>query len=83
MTTTQIRNQIQAGITARIDQPILNAAQPLTLAYRTLFGWDGTTLDDAVEQAYTPTGPSRDILRARIAFRRAHPQQLHPARAAA
>lgn len=77
MTTTEIRQQVQAGIEARLDQPILNAAQPLALAYRTLLGWDGTSIDDAVEQAYTPTGPTRDVIRARIEFRRANPHRLH------
>lgn len=78
MTTTTIRQQIQNGIDARVDQTIVNAAAPLTLAYRTMLGLDGTSLDDAVDQAYTPTGPPRDVIRARIEFRRAHPDQLHP-----
>lgn len=50
-----------------------HAASPLVQAYRTMLGLDGTTVDDAVEQAWTPTGPSRDELRARIIHRRAHP----------
>lgn len=79
MSTTQIRAQIQHGIDARIDQPILHAAQPLALAYRTLLGHDGTSIDDAVDQAWTPTGPSKAIIRARIEFRRANPHRLHPA----
>lgn len=78
MTTTQIQQQVQNGIDARIDQTIVNAAAPMTLAYRTMLGLDGTSIDDAVEQAYTPTGPSRDVIRTRIEFRRAHPDQLHP-----
>lgn len=78
MTTNRIRAQVQAGIDARIDQPILHAAQPLALAYRTLLGWDGTSIDDAVDQAYTPTGPSKAIIRQRIEFRRANPHLLHP-----
>lgn len=77
--STTIQHQVQSGIDARTDQHIHNAATPLVLAYRTLFGWDGTSIDDAVEQAWTPTGPSRDIIRARITFRRAHPDRLHPA----
>ena len=76
--STKIRTQIQAGIDARIDQPILHAVQPLALAYRTLLGWDGTSLDDAVDQAWTPTGPSKAIIRQRIEFRRANPHRLHP-----
>ncbi|MGO2311662.1 MAG: hypothetical protein ACTH6A_06530 [Brachybacterium tyrofermentans] len=76
MTSTSVREQIQAGIDARIDQKIINAAAPMTLAYRTMLGLDGTSLDDAVEAAYTPTGPPRDVIRARIEFRRAHPDQL-------
>lgn len=84
MTATTIRGQIQHGIDARVDQTIVNAAAPLTLAYRTMLGHDGTSLDDAVEQAYTPTGPPRDVIRARIEFRRAHPDQLRaPGSAAA
>lgn len=78
MTTTRIRAQVQAGIDARIDQTILHAAQPLALAYRTLLGWDGTSIDDAVDQAWTPTGPSKAIIRQRIEFRRANPHLLHP-----
>lgn len=78
MTTIPIRAQIQQGIDARTDQPILNAAKPLALAYRTLLGWDGTSINDAVDQAYTPTGPSKAIIRQRIEFRRANPNRLHP-----
>lgn len=79
---TTIQEQVQAGIDTRTDQTIINAAQPLVLGYRTMLGLDGTTIDDAVEQAYTPTGPPRDVIRARIEFRRAHPGQLHSAAAA-
>ena len=75
--STTIRAQIQHGVDARVDQPVLNAGKPLALAYRTLLGWDGTSIDDAVEQAWTPTGPSRDSIRARIEFRRANPHRLH------
>lgn len=57
---------------------IEQAAKPLAAAYRTMLGHDGTSIDDAVDQAYTPTGPSREVIRARIAHRRAHPDQLHP-----
>lgn len=74
--TTSTAQQIQAGIDARIDQPILNAAATISLAYATMLGLDGTSLDDAVDQAWTPGGPSKDILRKRIAFRRAHPDQV-------
>lgn len=55
------------------------AAAPLVQAYRTMLGLDGTTVDDAVDLVWTPTGPSREQIRARIKFRRAHPDQLHPA----
>lgn len=83
MTTNQphqqlIQRQVQAGIDARTDQAIVNAAAPLVLGYRTMLGIDGTSIDDAVEQALTPTGPPRDVIRKRIEFRRAHPDQLHP-----
>lgn len=77
--TATIRDQIQHGINARVDQTVINASAPLTLAYRTMLGHDGTSLEEAVEQAYTPTGPPREVIRARIEFRRAHPDQLHPA----
>lgn len=77
MTTIPIREQIQQGLNARTDQPILHAAKPLALAYRTLLGWDGTSIDDAVEAAWTPTGPSKAIIRDRIEFRRANPHRLH------
>lgn len=76
------RNQIQAGIDARTDQPILNAAAALSLGYRTLYGYDGTSVDDAARQAWTPTGPSLEILRARIAHRRGLPTSEHRAEAA-
>lgn len=57
---------------------INHAAEPLAQAYRTMLGWDGTSIADAVDQAYTPTGPSKDVIRARIEFRRANPHRLHP-----
>lgn len=76
--TATITAQVQAGIDARVDQTVTNAAAPLALAYRTMLGHDGTSIDDAVDQAYTPTGPPRHIIRARIEFRRAHPHQLRP-----
>lgn len=60
----------QGGIDARTAEPILNAAAALSIGYATMLGLDGTSLDDAVERAYTPTGPSREVIRARIAFRR-------------
>lgn len=53
------------------------AAAPLTQAYRMLFGYDGSTVDEAVEAAYTPTGPTREAIRKRIEFRRTHPDRLH------
>lgn len=77
--TTTITAQAQASIDAPVDQSVTRAAAPLALAYRTMLGHDGTSIDDAVNQAYTPTGPPRHIIRARIEFRRAHPDQLHPA----
>lgn len=80
--TATIREQIQHGIDIRVDQTVINASAPLALAYRTMLGHDGTSIDDAVEQAYTPTGPPREVIRARIEFRRANPDQLHPARQA-
>ena len=81
-TQDRVRAQIDTGIRNRLTNPTY-AATPLTAAYRTLFGWDGTSIDDAVEQAWTPTGPSREQIRARIEFRRANPHLLHPPAAAA
>ena len=75
-TTRKIHEQVQAGLDARLARPVDAAAHPLAAAYRTLFGWDGSSVDDAVEAAWTPTGPSREAIRARIEFRRAHPHLL-------
>ncbi|UYG15797.1 hypothetical protein BRM3_09075 [Brachybacterium huguangmaarense] len=68
-----ITKKVQGGIDARTSEPILNAAAALSIGYATMLGLDGTSLDDAVERAYTPTGPSREVIRARIAFRRGLP----------
>lgn len=46
-------------------------AEALSVGYRTLLGYDGSSIDDAVEAALTPSGPSKDVLRARIEERRA------------
>lgn len=73
MSARTVREQIAGGIAARVDEPIVHAAAAIELGYRTMLGLDGTSLDDAVEAAYTPTGPSREVLRERIAWRRAHP----------
>ncbi len=68
-----IAKTIQGGIDARVDEPVLNAAAALSIGYASMLGLDGTSLDEAVERAYTPTGPSREVIRARIAFRRGLP----------
>lgn len=56
---------------------IAEAAKILARGYRTMLGYDGSTVEEAVEAAYTPTGPPRSELRERIKFRRAHPDRLH------
>ena len=80
MTTQQqerVRELVDTGIRNRLGNPTY-AATPLTAAYRTLLGYDGTSIDDAVELAWTPTGPSKAQIRQRIEFRRATPHLLHP-----
>lgn len=47
------------------------AGECLALALRSLYGLDGTTVDDAAQAALTPTGPSLDELVARITRLRA------------
>lgn len=73
MSAQTVRQQIAGALEARVDEPVVNAAAAIELGYRTMLGLDGTSLDDAVEAAFTPTGPSREVLRERIAWRRAHP----------
>lgn len=73
MSAQSVREQITGGIAARVDEPVANAAAAIELGYHTMLGLDGTSLEDAVEAAWTPTGPSREVLRERIAWRRAHP----------
>lgn len=77
ITQDSVRTQIDTGIHNRLTNPTY-AATPLTAAYRTLLGYDGTSIDDAVDLAWTPTGPSKAQIRARIEFRRANPHLLHP-----
>lgn len=45
---------------------ITAAGECLTSALRTLYGLDGTTVEEAAAAALTPTGPTRDQLIARI-----------------
>ena len=67
-----IREQVDQALAARIGEPVLNAGRAWTLPYETLYGLDGSTVEQAVEVAYTPSGPSREVLRAGIEYRRAH-----------
>lgn len=46
------------------------AARALAAGYRTLYGLDGSTVEQAARAAWTPTGPSLADLTARIADRR-------------
>lgn len=50
------------------------AGLPLAYAWRTLYGVDGTSIEDAARKAYTPTGPALDELIARITRLRAEAQ---------
>lgn len=47
------------------------AARAWSAGYRTLLGFDGSTVDEAVEAALRSPGPSREELRRRIIARRA------------
>ena len=47
--SAEIAAAVQAGIDARVDEPIVHAAAALSLGYRTMLGLDGTSIDDAVE----------------------------------
>jgi hypothetical protein len=50
---------------------VARAAQAWSRGYRTVLGLDGSTVDEAVEAALTPTGPPREELRRRLIARRA------------
>lgn len=49
---------------------IARAARAWGIGYRTVIGYDGSSVDEAVEAAYTPTGPPREELRRRLIARR-------------
>lgn len=51
-------------------EAIEGAARALALAYVTLYGLDGTSVEDAAKAAYTPTGPSLEELIIRIRAKR-------------
>lgn len=70
--SARVREQVQAGIDARVDEPVIEAAAALSLGYATMLGLDGTSVEDAADLAWTPTGPSKEVLLARIAWRRGH-----------
>ena len=53
-------------MTAQVEQ----AARALASGYRTLYGLDGSTVEQAARAAWTPSGPSLADLTARIADRR-------------
>ena len=52
---------------------VARAAAAWGIGYRTPLGLDGSTVDEAVEAAFTPTGPPREELRRRLIARRAAP----------
>lgn len=53
-----------------IRPEITAAGECLTDGYRTLYGLDGTTIEDAAQAAWTPTGPPLDVLIDSIRTRR-------------
>lgn len=53
----------------RLDA-ITAAGECLADGYRTLYGLDGTTVEDAARAAWTPTGPTLATLTGRIAQQR-------------
>lgn len=56
-----------------VDPRILHAARALAAGYRIMLGLDGTSVQDAARQAYTPTGPSVEEIERRIRKRRGLP----------
>lgn len=72
MTATNIQEQVQNGIDARTDMDMpLGVGIALSRAYRRMLGLDGTSVPEAAQVAYTPTGPSLDQIETRIRARRA------------
>lgn len=57
---------IRATTRSDASTPIALATTALTAAARTMYGLDGTSIDAAVDAAWTPTGPDKDTLRASI-----------------
>lgn len=53
------------------EQAAVAAAEPLAAAYRTLYGLDGATVEQAAQAAITPTGPELPELVRRITELRA------------
>ncbi|GAA1714776.1 hypothetical protein [Brachybacterium phenoliresistens] len=79
MTTKTIQQQVQAGIDARVDQdPAVRMGRGYSVAYATMLGHDGSTVEQAVEAAWKPGGPSRDEIRRHIEWRRADPASFPP-----
>lgn len=79
MTTKTIQQQVQAGIDARIDQdPAVRMGRGYSVAYAIMLGYDGSTVEQAVEAAWKPGGPSRDEIRKHIEWRRADPASYPP-----
>lgn len=49
---------------------VKEAAKAWAAGYRVMLGLDGTSVEDAADQAYTPSGPAREVLVEQIRRRR-------------
>ena len=49
---------------------VKEAAKAWAAGYRVMLGLDGTSVEDAADQAYTPSGPPREVLVEQIRRRR-------------
>jgi hypothetical protein len=74
MTTTQIQQQVQAGIDARLSVTPLEGDELkriLAAAGARMLGLDGASVEEAARQAVCAGGPSVEGLEQRIRARRA------------
>lgn len=53
-------------------EAVAASAAAIADAYRTLLGLDGSSVEEAAQAAWTPTGPTLPELTDRIRARRAH-----------
>lgn len=72
-------NEDSATTAPPASDPINAAAPALSTGYRTMLGFDGSTVEEAARAAYTPTGPPIAELERRIRERRERPAQFRPA----